>query len=232
MGDRPRNDRSVADAIAASVAEVTRRSPAPRELPFFGLDHPPGILGQVLADLADLGIFRFYSEVLDVSSGWGGPARWLVRRHACRATTIHRSFDAASAASVLTREAHLADRVQAVVASAERLPFADEAFTHAWGVGALGEARDPGAAFREILRVLRPGGWIALAEREDDAGELERLGASGFRDVEIREVTALLEDDSAFARLVAERVATRLGESPAPRARPARLVRVKARRPS
>jgi SAM-dependent methyltransferase len=230
--DRSRNDRSVVAAIAASAAELARRSPAPRDLPYFGLDHPPGVLGRLLADLSDLGIFRFYSEVLDVSPGRGGPARWLVRRHDCRATTIHREIDAASAVRFLTREAHLADRVQAVVGAAEQLPFVADTFTHVWGVGALGETRDAGAALHEILRVVRPGGWVALAERDVQARSLEGLDAIGFRDVEVRDVTALLEEDSAFAHLVAERIATRLGQPPEPRAPPPRVMRVKARKPS
>jgi ubiquinone/menaquinone biosynthesis C-methylase UbiE len=49
-------------------------------------------------------------------------------------------------------------------ADAERLPFADGVFDVVVSNGALNLVPDKDAAFREIARVLRPGGALAVAD--------------------------------------------------------------------
>lgn len=49
------------------------------------------------------------------------------------------------------------------VASADALPFADQAFSHLLSVEAIYYFEDPAAAFRELHRVLAPGARVALA---------------------------------------------------------------------
>ncbi|MGH7805500.1 MAG: class I SAM-dependent methyltransferase [Candidatus Binatia bacterium] len=184
--------------------------PAPRGLPFYGLDHPPGVLDRVLSELADLGIFRHYSHVLDLTGGLGGPARWLARRHGCRVTAVEGDPLVADAAAMLTAEAHLADRVSSVVGLAEALPFAASTFTHAWRIETSPSRGDRGAIFAEAWRVLRPGAWLAVV----GATSAELAGA-GFREPAGFALEPLLEDDSTAARLVADRVAAMLGDESA-----------------
>jgi ubiquinone/menaquinone biosynthesis C-methylase UbiE len=195
-----------AKALADAAAVVSRRIPAPRGLPFFGLDHPPGILDRVLAELANLGIFRHYSHVIDVSGGLAGPARWLARREGCRVSTVEGDRAVAAAASLLTATAHLEDRVATIVASAERLPFGSGVFTHAWRIEPPDARADRKVIFGETWRVLRAGGWLAAVGATD--AELRDVG---FREIESIELDSLAEDDSTAAHLVAERVAETLG---------------------
>ena len=195
-----------AKALADAAAVVSRRIPAPRGLPFFGLDHPPGILDRVLAELANLGIFRHYSHVVDVSGGLAGPARWLARRQGCRVSTVEGDRALAAAASLLTTRAHLADRVDTTVARAERLPFGSGVFTHAWRIEPTDAPADRTTIFGETWRVLRAGGWVAAVGAT--AAELRDVG---FREIESLELDSLAEDDSTAAHLVADRVAEMLG---------------------
>lgn len=55
--------------------------------------------------------------------------------------------------------------MEMIAASAARLPFADAEFDAALSAHALYFWNDLGAAFREIARVLRPGGRLALLFR-------------------------------------------------------------------
>ncbi len=52
-------------------------------------------------------------------------------------------------------------------ADARDLPFEDGSFDAAYLVTALGEIPDPGAAMREIRRVLKPGGRLVVGEFAD-----------------------------------------------------------------
>jgi SAM-dependent methyltransferase len=57
-------------------------------------------------------------------------------------------------------------RVQAVLADAYRLPFADGAFDLAWCAQSL-ISLDPLPALRELRRVVRAGGFVAVLENDD-----------------------------------------------------------------
>ncbi|HUE38324.1 MAG TPA: class I SAM-dependent methyltransferase, partial [Candidatus Binatia bacterium] len=156
--------RRYAAALATATNEITRRAPAPRDLPFFGLDHPHGTRARRLDRLSELGIFRVYERVLDLGAGLGGPARWLARRRGCSVVSFDRSVERAAASRLLVRRAHLQGSVRVSVAALDRLPVASHAFTHAWSVEALQPEIDKPAVVAELFRAVRPGGHVALQE--------------------------------------------------------------------
>ncbi len=213
--------RAFAAALASVVNEVTRRTPAPRDLPFFGLDHPRSATAECLERLSDLGIFRFYERVLDLAAGLGGPARWLARRRGCTVVSFDRSRERAAASRLLVRRAHLEAAVRVAVAAFESLPAAGAAFTHAWSIEALSEKTDARGVFAELFRVVRPGGHVALQEwsrsrhRGGAAEYVAALEAAGFRDVRAIPLTSPRRDDSTAAALVRARLVERLEPSEA-----------------
>ncbi|WP_329008165.1 methyltransferase domain-containing protein [Streptomyces sp. NBC_01601] len=68
-----------------------------------------------------------------------------------------------------------ADRVlpRAAVADGHRLPFASDRFDGAWADRVLQHVAEPVRALEELLRVVRPGGRVALADPDCDTQVLD-----------------------------------------------------------
>jgi SAM-dependent methyltransferase len=101
-------------------------------------------------------------RVLDVGSGVGGPARTLAAEFGCFAVGLDLTAEFCRAAALLTGLVKLGDRAAFVQADALALPFRAESFHAAWSQNTIMNIRDKAALFREIRRVLRPGGRLAL----------------------------------------------------------------------
>ena len=216
--------RRFTEALLVACNEISRRSPAPREFPFFGLDHPRGAGAKLLDRLSELGIFRHYERVLDLSAGLGGPARWLARRRGCEVASLDRDRVRAAASRALTRRAHLHASVWIGAAAFERLPARDAAFTHAWGVEALLAEPDVAAVTAELFRVVRPGGhvalqeWVAAKAAAAHANHppveryLDALHAAGFQAVRAVPAGELREPETTVTGIVRGRVHELLGD--------------------
>jgi SAM-dependent methyltransferase len=100
--------------------------------------------------------------VLDAGCGLGGPARRLIRLVGCRVVGL----DVLPAVVAAARERSRGEvRAPAFAAgSAEALPFRARVFDQAWSLGMVAHVPDASALVREILRVLRPGGKLAITE--------------------------------------------------------------------
>lgn len=100
-------------------------------------------------------------RVLDVGCGDGELAVELARRGAI-VTGIDASAAMIEAAQERARQ-HDAD-IDFQVASAENLPFSPEQFDIVTAITILCFVMDPAPAFREVARVLRPGGRFVIGE--------------------------------------------------------------------
>ena len=107
--------------------------------------------------------------ILDVGCGSGALDRLAARRfggaNPITATDVNPFLLREAAA--LAAEEHLADRITFRLANAERLPFADASFDHAFTVTVFEEC-DADRALRELFRVVRPGGRVGVIVRAID----------------------------------------------------------------
>jgi demethylmenaquinone methyltransferase / 2-methoxy-6-polyprenyl-1,4-benzoquinol methylase len=98
-------------------------------------------------------------RVLDVATGTGMVAQALHDRCGCAVVGLDQSADMLSVAR--TR----AGTYEAIVAGrAEKLPFPDASFDHLTFTYLLRYVDDPAATMRELARVVKPGGRVAMVE--------------------------------------------------------------------
>ena len=97
-------------------------------------------------------------HVLDVATGTGLVAAALVER-GFRVTGVDQSPEMLA----LARE-RFDGRLELVEGSADELPFADASFDHLTFTYLLRYVDDPAATMRELVRVVRPGGTVAMLE--------------------------------------------------------------------
>jgi demethylmenaquinone methyltransferase / 2-methoxy-6-polyprenyl-1,4-benzoquinol methylase len=102
--------------------------------------------------------------VLDVATGTAAVAIELVRRTGCRVVGLDQSREMLETGGRRIEEAGLADQIELIEGTAERLPFPDTAFDGLTFTYLLRYVDDPGATMRELARVVRPGGTIAMLE--------------------------------------------------------------------
>ena len=102
--------------------------------------------------------------VLDVATGTAAVAIELVRRTGCRVIGLDQSPEMLATGRERVAKAGLADRIELVEGSAERLPFDDASFDGLTFTYLLRYVDDPAATMRELVRVVKPGSTIAMLE--------------------------------------------------------------------
>lgn len=116
------------------------------------------------------------SWTLDVAAGTQLVSRELAARKNVRVVALDQSEPMLRAGREPNRLASLDDRIHPVVGQAERLPFEDEVFDAVTFTYLLRYVEDPAATLRELARVLRPGGSIAMLEFHVPDAPLARAG--------------------------------------------------------
>lgn len=153
---------------------------------------------------------------LDVGFGTGGPAIALVRDHRCgRVVGIDVESQLRDRAAKNIDKAGLSGQIELSIVEPGPFPFSDESFDVVFSKDSMIHIEDKQALFREVLRVLRPGGvfvasdWLAgegpqaraALERFTQAGHLSftmasaaemeaALAAAGFQDIACRDRNA------------------------------------------
>jgi demethylmenaquinone methyltransferase / 2-methoxy-6-polyprenyl-1,4-benzoquinol methylase len=102
--------------------------------------------------------------VLDVATGTAAVAIELVRRTGCRVVGLDQSREMLETGCERVKAAGLADRIGLVAGTAERLPYEDDSFDGVTFTYLLRYVADPAATMRELARVVKPGGVIAMLE--------------------------------------------------------------------
>ncbi|MBV9252138.1 MAG: class I SAM-dependent methyltransferase [Acetobacteraceae bacterium] len=102
-------------------------------------------------------------HILDIGCGIGGPARWIAATFGCHVTGVDltRAFcEAAIELNVLTG---MSERVRILHGSALALPVPDRSFDRAYSQNVVMNIPNKREMYREALRVLKPGGALALS---------------------------------------------------------------------
>jgi SAM-dependent methyltransferase len=93
---------------------------------------------------------------LEVGSGTGAAAIALVETWGCRVLALDSS-------TAMTTQAR-SRGADAIIGDAHDLPFANDAFDGAWADRCFQHLADPVAALGEMIRVVKPGGVIVIAD--------------------------------------------------------------------
>jgi sarcosine/dimethylglycine N-methyltransferase len=147
----------------------------PQQLSALDQFHTRGLAAT--AELAALAGITADMSVLDVGSGVGGPARFLAATYGCRVTGVDLSEPFVDAARYLTERTGLNERtgpggrVSFQTASALALPFDDGRFDVALLQHVAMNISDRARLYREIRRVLKPGGRFATFDVVAMSGE-------------------------------------------------------------
>ena len=190
-------------------------------------DHFHGRGLEATEDMANRLTVSAKDRLLDIGSGLGGPARYMAQRFGCRVAGIDLTAEFCEVARLLTARLGLEDRVSFDEGDALAMPFEDAAFDGGYSMNVSMNIADKRAFYREVSRVLRPGGWLALSEvaqgpggdpdyplpwaaaaassflatPEDTRAELE---AAGFKIESLRDTSAEARDFAARSRAIVE----------------------------
>lgn len=103
-------------------------------------------------------------RVLDVGCGTGQPAVRLAEDRGVEVVGITVSAEQVAAATGLGRERGLGGRLSFLLADAAALPFPADSFDAAWLFESPPHLPDRARVLREVARVVRPGGLVALTD--------------------------------------------------------------------
>mmetsp|Transcript_37641 Transcript_37641/g.79144 ORF Transcript_37641/g.79144 Transcript_37641/m.79144 type:complete len:414 (+) Transcript_37641:723-1964(+) len=102
-------------------------------------------------------------HVLDCGCGIGGPLRNIGRFTQARITGVTLNQYQVDRGNALCKQAEL-DKCQLVQADFHKLPFADGTFDHVYSIEACCHSPDRRDVYREVMRVLKPGGCFVSYE--------------------------------------------------------------------
>jgi sarcosine/dimethylglycine N-methyltransferase len=123
------------------------------------------------ADLAALAGITAGMLVLDVGAGIGGPARFLAATRGCQVIGVDLSEGFVQAARYLTERTGQSGQVSFELASALELPFEAGRFDAVLLQHVAMNIADRAQLYREIRRVLKPGGRFATFDVVLEGGE-------------------------------------------------------------
>lgn len=102
--------------------------------------------------------------VLDVGCGVGGPMREIARHSGARIVGINVVPEEVEKTRRYNEEAGLSKQCDAMLADFMDLPFEDDTYDRIYAIGSTCHAPDRTPAFKELFRVLKPGGLLVADE--------------------------------------------------------------------
>jgi len=150
------------EAILAAVAREGKDPANLKPVDLAAVDefHVGGI--ESTQELAAQMELRSGQRVLDVGCGIGGPARYFAAEHGCHVTGIDLTEEFVRVAKSLTQLVKLERLVEFHQGSALQLPFEEKRFDRAYMIHVGMNIADKAGVFREVRRVLKPGGLFMV----------------------------------------------------------------------
>lgn len=103
-------------------------------------------------------------RILDLGSGYGGAARYLVEKFGCKVECLNISELQNKRNEALTKKAGLEDKIKITQGKFEELPYDRESFDLVWSQDALLHSDDKLKVFREVKRVLNSSGRFIFSD--------------------------------------------------------------------
>ena len=101
-------------------------------------------------------------HLLDIGSGIGGPARYFAAEHLCKVTGVDLTEEFVHVSKSLTRRTKLDHLADFHHASALALPFPPATFDRAYMIHVGMNIADKSGVYREVRRMLKPGGLFVI----------------------------------------------------------------------
>jgi len=101
-------------------------------------------------------------RMLDVGCGIGGPARYFAGELGCTVSGIDLTEEFVNVAKSLTQLVGLENATEFRQGNALTLPYEAETFDRAYTIHVLMNVADKAGVFREVRRVLKPGGMFVI----------------------------------------------------------------------
>ncbi len=119
----------------------------------------------------------------DVGTGVGGPAIYIANKTGCRVAGVDVAEVGIEMAEKLAKASNLRSRTEFHLTDAMNTPFEEDTFDVAMSLNVMNVFEDKVGLFKEVLRVLKPGGiWAFLSGTFDmpDDPEVKRKMARGY----------------------------------------------------
>lgn len=157
--------RAIEERLLAGIRSAglnPDRRLSPEELGPLDQFHTGGM--QASVELLAAAGLQTTDRVLDIGAGLAGAARLIASTVGCQVDCVEMSADYCTGAELLNRLTGLQDRVTVHRGSALELPFPDASFDAVWMQNVGMNIADKPNLYREIARVLKPGGRYAFQE--------------------------------------------------------------------
>lgn len=131
--------------------------------------------------------------ILDLGAGYGGAARYLAKTYGCHVSALNLSEVENERNRQMNKEQGLDHLIEVIDASFEQVNKPDESYDIIWSQDAILHSADRGKVFKEVHRLLKPGGVFIFTDimQADDCPEgalqpildrihLESLGSLSF----------------------------------------------------